>query len=107
MEEGLSDVFGLHVEEFHLLAGHVLSLGQLEDVLLSIDQLHRAGVSTQSTNITCLQPAISSNGLLGQLFSLVVAQNHSMSSQPDFSPRSGVSVAVFVVASVTHFRNIG
>jgi hypothetical protein len=91
MQECLSDILRFDVVDFHFLAGNKLSLRQLEDILLSVDDTHSVGAEGKRTHITSLQPPISSDSFLSQLLCLIVPQDDATATQPYLPSRRRVT----------------
>lgn len=94
VDEDFCELVALHVSVFHLFSSYVLTLLQLEDVLLSIYDAHRFGLCAHCSYVTGLQPSISRDGLLSLLLIVVIAQEDSWSSCPNLTPWSRETVLI-------------
>lgn len=94
VDEDLCEFVALHVCVFHLLCSDVLTLLQLEDVLLSVYDAHRFGLCAHRSHIAGLEPSISRDGLLGLFLIVIVAQENAWSSCPNLTPWSRESVLI-------------
>ena len=106
VDEDFSQFVSLHIDVFHLFSSHVLTLLQLEDILLSVDDAQSPGLSAHRSHITSFQPSISSDGLPGLLLIVVVAQEDTWPSRPNFTPRCGKSILINISRQIVHFWDI-
>lgn len=107
VEEELNEEASLHVDAFHLIWCHVLSLLEFEDVLFAVDNLERKTLWDELGNITSPQPPIFSDGFRRHLIQFIVTLEDLRTSDLYFSPGSGPSLLVYILGSVAHFRKIG
>jgi hypothetical protein len=102
VHEHLTDQAAAQIDVLHLIRRHVLSLRQLEDVLLAVDQPDGYRLRVDFDDVSSLQPSVSSDRLLRQLVLLVVAQKHVSAPHPQLAPWSYHSLLVAVLRCVLH-----
>lgn len=85
----LNEVAACSQDVLQLLGGNVLSLGQLEDVLLAVDDGEASTVVNES-NVASSEPALRVDCLPGVLLVLEVALEDSVSTDADLSAREGL-----------------
>jgi hypothetical protein len=106
IDERLGDVGRLSDLVLYLLWDDVLSLRELEDVLLSIDDLEGALGDIELADVASVDPALSVEGLLGHLRLAVVALEGDSTAVADFAARDRVAPVVCVRAQVVHVGDI-
>lgn len=116
MHEDLSNVLGANVAVLDLLRHDVLALGQLEDVLLAVDDFQSSVLQNNRSNhikvhtkplssyglphadVSGVVPAFFVDGLVGAFGVLVVALEHVGAFHADF--------ALVIPGPVLHFRDV-
>ena len=93
---GGEEVGVAEVDVLDTLGRDVLTLGELEDVLLAVDDLETTEL-VELTDITSVEPAISLNGLLVLLVVLVVLSQHGGTTHQDLTTRVGLVIDRIVV----------
>ena len=113
VHKGLSDKFVVDVDVLNLFWRDVLTLGQLEDVLLAIDNF-QTSLRVPHTNIARMDPTITIQRLgytirvilrrmsdTCLVIELVIALEAVVSTETNFTTREWL-----ILARVSHFRNI-
>lgn len=93
---GGEEVGVAEVDVLDTLGRDVLTLGELEDVLLAVDDLESTEL-IELTDITSVEPAIGLNGLLVLLVVLVVLSEHGGTTHEDLTTRVGLVIDRVVV----------
>jgi hypothetical protein len=106
MQKHFGDQATLCVNSLDAIRCQVLSLLQLKDILLSVDDSKATVLRVQLSNVTSPHPPIRSDGLLGDIGLGVVPEKYLWTSIPDFSPRPKSSLLINILGSVLHFRDI-
>lgn len=106
VDKDLSNGGALHVVILKLFRGDVLSLGELEDVLRSVNDLD-GSVGQDLHNVSRVDPAVIVKGFLSLLGVLEVATEHIGAEELEFSSRGIVvgEVAQFGAVSESHFHS--
>ena len=71
MDENFSQFVTLHIGVFHFFSSNVFSLLKFEDVLLAVDNAEGTRFGTQCTHVTCFEPSVLSDSLLGLLLVMI------------------------------------
>lgn len=106
MEENFINILAFVVNLLNFFCGNVLSLLQLENVLLSVNDLEPPSFRKQHSHISGLEPAVLCQCLFCLFSILIVPQEHSAASEPNLSSGSWSAFLVFVCAQVLHFWNV-
>mmetsp|Transcript_36624 Transcript_36624/g.87407 ORF Transcript_36624/g.87407 Transcript_36624/m.87407 type:complete len:371 (+) Transcript_36624:69-1181(+) len=89
-----------------LLGGHVLSLGQLKDILLPIDDL-KLSLGRPKPDVARVKPSLVIDRLSGLLLVLVVPLEHGRPSDTNLaSTPAGLAVVGGVCAQVSHLGHV-
>ena len=83
----LSDELGFHVNIFHFVRGDVLSLLQLEDVFLSVNNFKGIVVMQHLAHVSSLEPAVTCDTFLSHLLESIVPQKDLRSPDPNLPSR--------------------
>ena len=106
MDENFSKFVALHIGIFHFFCSNVFTLLQFEYVLFAVDNAESASFGTHCTHIASLEPSVLSNRFLCLSLVVVISQKYSVSSRPNFTTRSRVTLFVLVGGKIVHFGNI-
>ncbi len=105
MQKYLLDKPTFHVHSLNNIGSHVLTLLQLEHILLSINDPN-GQIRSNLSNIASMEPSITSNHLFCCLRHLVITLENLRPTNAQFSTRSRIALAVLIRSSVFHLRDI-
>lgn len=106
IDERLSDIVRLSDLVLDLLGDDVLSLGQFEDIFLSVNDLESTLNDVELANISSVDPTLRVKSFRCQLRLSVIALECDIASVANFSSRQRVSKGIFIIAEVVHVGDI-
>jgi hypothetical protein len=97
---------GISVElAFKLIRNDVLTLGQLEDVLLSVYDLNRS-IWVDNSNISSVNPSFSINSFPGLFRLSKVALEAVVTTVADLTTGKRLSIFILILTGVLHVRDV-
>lgn len=106
MQEDFADEGALEVNILDFIGSNILSLLQLEDILLSVDDLKAKRAWHNLPNIASSQPSVGSDSFFIDLRSFVVSEENLRTSNEKLTSWRWSSLTVFVLRSVFHLGNV-
>ena len=106
IDERLSDIVRLSDLVLDLLGDDVLSLGQFEDIFLSVNDLESTLNDVELANISSMDPTLRVKSFLCQLRLSVIPLEGNIASVANFTSRQRVTKGIFIITEIVHVGDI-